>query len=274
MLPNLAAYCLLLTAYWTPELLMRKKYGRGLFITGTDTGVGKTVVACALAAWYRHRGDDVGVMKPVATGGGWLRERNAHRCVSDDARRLVQASGVRDPWSLVNPVCFQEPLAPITAAQRARRPIRLPMILDAFHDLASRHEFVIVEGIGGLFVPLTARLTVAHLAKRLGLPLLLVARVGLGTLNHTLLTLHGAQTMGLTVHGIVMNHVQKPSMDAMARLAQQTNPPMLSSLTSIPLLGVLPFLARAGGSQRWKPSTATWFARHLDTQRLEALAHS
>jgi len=222
---------------------------RGFFITGTDTGVGKTVVACALAAWYRHRGYDVGVMKPVATGGRWLREGSAGRWISDDARQLVRAAGVSDPWSLVNPVCFQEPLAPFTAALRARTPIQLRPIVDAFRRLAARHDVLIVEGVGGLLVPLTPTVTVADLARRLGLPLLVVARPGLGTLNHTLLTLHGAKTLGLAVHGIVVNHAQKPPQDAMARLAQQTNSSILRRLTRVPLVGVVPFHARRGSHE-------------------------
>jgi dethiobiotin synthetase len=225
----------------------RAKRARGFFITGTDTGVGKTVVACALAAWYRQRGDDVGVMKPVATGGRRMREGNAYRWVSDDARQLVRAARVRDPWSLVNPVCFEEPLAPLTAALRARAPIRWQPIVDVFRRLAARHELLIVEGAGGLLVPLTPTATVADLARRLGLPLLVVARPGLGTLNHTLLTLHAARASGLALHGVVINHAQKPPRDAMARVAQRTNVAMLRRLARVPVW-VLPF--RAGRNAR------------------------
>jgi len=161
--------------------LMPQRRARGIFVTGTDTGVGKTVVACALAAWGRRRGVDVGVMKPIATGGRWAPADQ--RWVSDDARRLAQAAGSGDPWPLVNPVCCKEPLAPATAAQRARSPIRLDEVLRAFRSLQARHEWLIVEGIGGLLVPLTARATVADLARRLHLPVIVVARPGLGTLN-------------------------------------------------------------------------------------------
>ena len=257
-------------------------------MTGTDTGVGKTVVACALAAWCRRQGLNVGVMKPIATGARFIREchmtrpttlaqvemlsasrrmsraecaeRPRARCfakrrrglgdgrwVSEDAVHLVAAAQVHDPWSLVNPVCFREPLAPWTAARRARRVIRVSQVLSAFHTLAQRHTFLIVEGIGGLLVPLTSRLMVADLAKRMRLPLLIVARPGLGTLNHTLLTIQCARDKGLAVGGVLFNHTQAPPRDEMSCVAVQTNPSILQHLARVPVLGSLPFQDRLNG---------------------------
>ncbi len=215
---------------------------RGIFVTGTDTGVGKTVVACALAAWCRQRGIDVGVMKPVATGGRPLVVGGWRRWVSDDARALAEAAQVEDPWPLINPVCFREPLAPWTAARRARRPIRLEAILEAFHALSVRHRVLIVEGIGGLLVPLTARTTVADLARRMRLPLLVVTRPTLGTLNHTLLTFQSVRALRLPVLGLIVNSAQPPERDPMARLAQRTNLALLQRLRCRPLVGVIPFV--------------------------------
>ena len=218
---------------------------RGVFITGTDTGVGKTVVAAALAAWCRARHIDVGVMKPVATGGRLFSTKGMRRYVSQDAIDLVKAAGSEDSWSLVNPVCFREPLAPWTAAQRARTSIRLDEILHAFRILRARHRYLIVEGIGGLLVPLTARSSVAHLAKHLELPLLVVARPGLGTLNHTLLTLRCARDLDLPVAGVLVNQAQPPSRDAMARVIAETNVVVLKSLSRVPVFGPFPFAASA-----------------------------
>ncbi len=211
-------------------------------MTGTDTGVGKTFVACALAAWCRHQGIDVGVMKPVATGGRRVRGR----WVSDDAIRLARAAGVDDPWALVNPVCFREPIAPWTAALRARTPIRMAVICRAFQALGARHEFLIVEGVGGLLVPLSARATVADLAKELGLPVLLVARSGLGTLNHTLLSLQCIRGKKLRLLGVVMNQSEPPPTEVMSRLSAKTNPSILRRLTRAPVLGQLPFDSTKG----------------------------
>ena len=209
---------------------------RGVFVTGTDTGVGKTLVACALAAWCRRHGLDAGVMKPIATGG----VRRAGRYVSEDALRLARAAASRDPWPLINPVCYREPLAPWTASRRSGRPIRFEPILAAAKQLRARHEVLIVEGVGGWLVPLTARRTVGDLAGRLQLPVVLVARAGLGTLNHTLLSLEAIRRSGLSVLGVILNHAQRPR-SSMARLAASTNVGLLRRLTSVPVVGPLAY---------------------------------
>ena len=247
-----------------------KKRVRGIFITGTDTGVGKTVVACALAAWCRQQGMDVGVMKPIATGG--MRRSNGHttRWVSEDAIRLARAAEVDDPWSLVNPICFAEPLAPWTAAMRERRPVQLAAVVEALRTLSRRHDYVILEGIGGLLVPLSARITVADLVKQVGLPLVVVARPGLGTLNHTLLSLACIRRLRLPCRGVVINHTRPAPSSSMARLAERTNPAVLSRFTRVH--GPLPF--RSGP---WKSTKAAnrglagWIANHLGTRSLEQL---
>ena len=253
----------------------RTNRARGLFITGTDTGVGKTVVACALAAWARRRGLDVGVMKPVATGGQLSANGAAGRWISDDAKRLASSAGVDDPWPLVNPVCFKEPLAPWTAAMRARASIRLDPVLQAFRALSRRHEFMIIEGVGGLCVPLGPRTIVADLVKRLSLPLVVVARPGLGTLNHTLLTLACARDYGLEVRGLIVNYASPPSREPMARVAERTNPQILTRMGRVPFVGELPFLRALNGRDRLTPADAKtlsqWLEHHLDRRFLDEL---
>ncbi|MBI4341342.1 MAG: dethiobiotin synthase [Candidatus Omnitrophica bacterium] len=240
---------------------------RGVFVTGTDTGVGKTVVACGLAAWCRQHGLDAGVMKPVATGGRRRRDGGRARWVSDDAMALAQAARTRDPWPLVNPVCYREPLAPSTAASRARRPISMRRLVRAFGALARRHDVVIVEGIGGLLVPLTARASVADLARQLGLPVVIVARPGLGTLNHTLLTLRCARQAGVRVAGLIVNHHAPPPSGRMGRLAARTNPEVLRRLGKVPMAGVLPHLRR----RRSVAQLSRWIDRALDRRWLRRL---
>lgn len=221
---------------------------RGLFVTGTDTEVGKTVVAAGLAAWCRAKGMDVGVMKPIATGG--IRH-GTRRWVSADATRLARAAGVTpapasasggpgDPWPLINPLCYQDPLAPYAAALRTHRPVKLDAVRQAFQTLLRRHQFVIVEGIGGLLVPLTRRHTVVDLIRLLDLPVLIVSRLRLGTLNHTLLTVEHASRAGLEVLGVVLNAAEPPADEPAARLAQRTNPSILKACLPVPLVGVLP----------------------------------
>ncbi len=174
---------------------------RGIFVTGTDTEVGKTFVAAALAAALGARGMDVGVMKPVASGCRRVRGK----LVSGDAEALLAAAGCEDPLDDVNPVRYAAPLGPSVAARRERRPVNAKRITTAFKRLTTRHEFTIVEGIGGLAVPLSARLDVADLARRMGLPLLIVAADRLGVLNQVLLTLDYARRKGLDVLGVVLN---------------------------------------------------------------------
>ena len=226
---------------------------RGVFVTGTDTGVGKTVVAAALAAWCRARGLDVAVMKPVASGGRWLREGARRRLVSGDALALAQAAGAREPWRLVNPVCFREPIAPWAAAQRERRPIRCAKLVADFQQLAGRHAFVIVEGAGGLLVPLSRDETMADLAGQFGLPLLIVARAGLGTQNHTLLSLACARSRGLTVSGVILNQERPPSGNRLLEdRVVRSNIEALTRLARVPVVGPLPFRqARAADGGAW-----------------------
>ena len=241
---------------------------RGIFVAGTDTGVGKTAVACALAAWCRREKLDVGVMKPVATGGRRLPQVGAGTWVSDDAVRLARAAGVDDPWTRINPVCFREPLAPWTAAIRKGSVIRMDRLLRAFRWLAARHECLIVEGIGGLLVPLTGRIMMADLAKRMRLPLLLVARPGLGTLNHTLLSLACARRLKLPFLGVVIVHSRPRPRHPMARVAERTNPDVLRRFTR--LLGVLPFQPEVL-SRGEEGHLAEWIQRHLGRQILRRL---
>jgi dethiobiotin synthetase len=184
-----------------------------LFVTGTDTGVGKTVVSCALARGLRDAGIDVGVMKPVETG--------VPATGPEDALALMRAAGTDDPLDLVCPLRFAMPAAPEAAA--AAEPAILgsadpaKRIEDAYARLAARHAFVLVEGAGGLLVPFDAHTTMADLALRLGLPILLVARASLGTINHTLLSLEACATRGLEVAGVVVSHATGPLSEADAR---------------------------------------------------------
>jgi len=218
----------------------------GLFITGTDTEVGKTVVTAALAAAFRRRGLSVGVMKPVATGCA----RQGGRLVSEDAELLARAAGSEDPMELVCPYRFEPPVAPAVVSSS----ISLDRIEQAFHTLAARHDVMLVEGIGGLLVPLNAGWTVADLARRLRLPLLVVARAELGTINHTLLTLEAAGSNGLEVAGMVFNQ-----RSGRPTLAERTNPKLIRRLGGVPVFGIVPKVSRPAPER---------VARHLKVDAL------
>jgi len=200
---------------------------RGVFITGTDTGVGKTVVAAGLVASLRNSGVDIGVMKPIETG---FSPR------SSDAFFLKRMAGLNDPLENICPVRFKFPLSPYTAAHLEKASIRLDKIRQAYHRLMKKHQGILVEGAGGLLVPIIRKMTMADLALRLNLPLLIVARTNLGTLNHTLLTVEVAKRRGIKVVGVIFNHlVQRRG------LAEKTNPSVIKDFLSVPILGEIPY---------------------------------
>ncbi len=205
--------------------------GKGIFITGTDTGVGKTYVATGIAGGLRRSGVDVGVMKPAETGCS----SRAGRLVPRDACKLMQAAVTRDSLDLVNPYRFKQPLAPSLAAELEGKMISPEKIIAAYKILSRRHDFMIVEGAGGIMVPLWQDYTYLELARALGLPVVIVAKPGLGTINHTLLTILALQRGGLTVLGVVVNFVQKMKVG----LAEKTNPFVIERLSSIPVWDVL-----------------------------------
>jgi dethiobiotin synthetase len=180
--------------------------GPGFFVTGTDTGVGKTVVACALVRALRAAGRDVGVMKPAETGVGDDGPR--------DAIALRDAAGASDPLDEICPVQLSLPAAPSVAADDDGVAIDLDAIREAYRTLAARHDCMVVEGAGGLLVPLVRGFTMADLAAELGLPVLLVARAALGTINHTLLSLEAIESRGLPLAGVVVSHAEGPISDA------------------------------------------------------------
>ena len=172
--------------------------GRGLFVTGTDTGVGKTVVSCALVRALRERGFDAAGMKPIETGVGPEGPL--------DAIALRDAAGASDPLEDVCPQQFALPAAPAVAASAESRSVDFDAIRAAFGRIANRRDLVVVEGAGGLLVPIRDGETMADLAQFLDLPLLIVARAALGTINHTLLTLEATAARGLPVIGVVLSH--------------------------------------------------------------------
>ena len=209
---------------------------KGIFITGTDTGVGKTYLASGIAAEMRHRGVNVGVMKPAETG---CRMRGG-RLVPRDARCLMKAAGVDDSLALVNPYRFRRPLAPSVAARLAGKKIKPDRIVVACRELSRRHDFMIVEGAGGIMVPLRGSYTYLDLALALALPVLIVARPSLGTINHTLLTIAALKERRLEISGIVINHTREQKEG----LAEMTNPAVMESISGVKIVGTIPFGSR------------------------------
>lgn len=194
-----------------------------LFITGTDTEIGKTAIAAGLAAVLKKRGYNVGVMKPIAAGS------------RADALLLRAAAHSCDPLDDINPVFLNHPLSPNVAAQLENKSIPLDAVLSAHARLS--HRPLIVEGAGGLLVPITDAFLMADLAVCMGHPLLIVARAALGTINHTLLTIEAARTRNLCVVGVIYNTLRPGAPD----LAAQTSPGVVTRISGVPALGTLPY---------------------------------
>jgi dethiobiotin synthetase len=175
----------------------------GLFVTGTDTGVGKTRVAAGLILAGRRAGLRMAGMKPVASGC----ERTPHGLRNDDAQRLMACASVSAEYALVNPYAFEPPVAPHLAARQAGTLIDPGRILSSFRQLAGGADRVVVEGVGGWLVPIDAATTMADVAAALGLPVVLVVGIRLGCLNHALLTAEAIVRRGLPFAGWVANRV-------------------------------------------------------------------
>lgn len=205
--------------------------GRGIFVVGTDTGIGKTVVSAGLAMTLREKGLKVGVMKPVATGCSGVN----HRLISSDAVFLFEAAE-NEYAPLTSPIRFRNPVAPSVAETYEQKEVDVPALIKSYRRLSEIYDYVVVEGIGGLMVPIHKRYYVANLIRDLGLPILIVAPLGLGAINHTLLTVDSAMIRGLAIKGIIFNRAPLVNFS----LAELTNPKVIHELTGLPILGSLP----------------------------------
>jgi dethiobiotin synthetase len=194
---------------------------KGLFVTGTDTDVGKTVVSCGVVSLLKSWGAKVGAMKPIATGN------------REDARRLKEAAGMDDPLDLINPQFFKAPLAPAVSAALEERRVDMEAIYKAYWVLQKKYDILIVEGVGGVKVPLSDSTYVIDLMQALRLPVLVVAHARLGTLNQTLLTLDALAAGRLSLLGVLLNGNQGKT------LAEKTNADVLQDYTVMDVFGAL-----------------------------------
>lgn len=208
---------------------------KGLFVTGTDTGVGKTVITGGLAGLLRKNGVKAAAFKPVQTGG----IESEEGLLSEDALFYRAAAGLPYSGRDLNPCCLKPALSPNVAARISGQAIDPLAFKEAYRRLAAENDFVLVEGAGGLCVPLVDyHFTMADLAQLLCLPLLVVARPGLGTINHTVLTVRYAQNFGLEVKGIIINCYREDR----AGISERTNPEVIEGMTGVPILGIVPYL--------------------------------
>jgi len=202
---------------------MRKS--KVIFITATDTGVGKTVTTLCLATVLQAQGYDVGVMKPV-------------QCAGRDAQFLKKALGLKDNLKWINPFYAPEPLSPHLAFRRASMKFDKGRVQDCLKKLCARHDIVFIEGAGGVMVPLTNRYYNADLIADLKAQVVIVARLGIGTINHTLLTINELKRRGLAICGLIFCQT-KPGIK---NLPQTTNPIEIEKLSGVRVLGIIPYL--------------------------------
>lgn len=206
----------------------------GFFITGTDTGVGKTVVAGAFIRAIEMLGVRACGMKPVESGC----RRQGDVLVPPDGVFLKNIARMDENVDEIAPYAFEAPLAPMVAAEMEGVEIDYRVIKKAFNSLLKKYGAVVAEGAGGLLVPIREDFSVLDMARSFELPLVVVARPSLGTLNHTLLTVKHALSEGLQVAGVVINYANPPE----GTLAEQSNPEAMKRLSPVPLIGVFPYL--------------------------------
>ena len=207
----------------------------GVFITGTDTGVGKTLVATALAVCLTRRGLSVGAMKPVETGYG------GEDAAGSDAARLCAATGMTDPVEAMSPYRFPDPLAPIDAARRAGATIRIQKILAAFRMLAARHDLMLVEGAGGVLAPISGQADMRDLIERIGLPVLVVGRTAIGGVNHVLLTVEALVQRRIVIAGIILNRTKDAAPATADGMQESSTLALLRERSGAPVVGPVPY---------------------------------
>jgi dethiobiotin synthetase len=217
----------------------------GIFITGTDTGVGKTLVTAALALHLKKRGLSVGVMKPIETGVSPARDAQS------DAGRLRSIIESEEPLGAIRPYSFTQPVAPLAAAQADGQTINPETIKKIYRLLSSRYEYMVVEGIGGVRVPVTSKISVTDLIKSLRLPVIVVGRSGLGGINHVLLTIEALQRSKIPIAAVVLNQTQS-ARSTVARLQERTTLAILRKQAGVPVLGPLPY--EPGLPGRFRPA--------------------
>jgi len=207
---------------------------KGFFVTGTDTGVGKTIITAALIKAASLLGFRTCGIKPIETG--CLREGDMF--IPSDGIFIKTIAHMEETVNHISPSCFEEPLAPLPASEIEGTQVDFEKIMKEYASLSQKYDVVIIEGIGGLLVPIRKDYFVLDLARDFGLPVIVVSKPGLGTINHTMLSVHYAIKEGLSVAGIVINYSRPPE----GSLAENTNPDVIKKISPVPIIGIFPYL--------------------------------
>ncbi len=222
------------------------KLYNGVFITATDTGVGKTITSGLLIRALIQRGIKTGAMKPLETGC----LRQGDELLPSDGMFLKEMAEMDDPIDFVTPLRFELPLSPLAASRLEKKPVSLKKLFQSYEYLRKKYDFLVVEGAGGILVPVCLKedaiiqtsqkaIYISDIIKALNIPLIIVSRATLGTINHTLLTVNYAINIGINVIGIIINFNNPPGVD----ISEKTNPDIIEELCPVPILAVLPYIS-------------------------------
>ena len=206
---------------------------RGVFITGIDTEIGKTAIACGFAWLLRKNEIKVGVMKPFATSS----KIYSKDYKSQDTAKLAKAAGVGDPDETLNPVFFPLTASPLMAAEISHKPINLKKVIEKFMFLKKKYDFIVVEGIGGVMVPITYKVSLLHIVRKMNLPVIIVSRPKLGSINHTVMTINACREFKVPIVGIIFNQ-----MPIRPNIVESMTPFYIERLTKTKTLSVIPFM--------------------------------
>jgi dethiobiotin synthetase len=212
-----------------------------LFITGTDTDVGKTYVAAGLAVTLRKMGIDVGIMKPFAAG---TPQKKGFK--SEDVEILSRAAQVSDPEYLMNPQFFKMAASPYTASKSLKVKVRVKSVLSNFKKLSKLHSMLLVEGMGGIMTPILKNYFVTDLIKDMKLPAVIVTRTRIGTVNHTIMTCKMCEKYKIPIKGIIINNFDSDGYTV------KTLKRDLQSLTGVPILGTIPYIENLSDDSLYK----------------------
>ncbi|MBN2145652.1 MAG: dethiobiotin synthase [Candidatus Aureabacteria bacterium] len=199
-----------------------------VFITGTDTGVGKTYVSIKILQMFQENGLKPCYFKPISTGGIF----HQNKLVSEDVLNVRKKTGIQESEELMNPLLYSIPAAPVISAELEGKPVQLNKIRQAYKSLCEHYESIVVEGIGGIMVPLTENYLVIDLVKEFNLPVIVVARAKLGTLNHTALTIRVLKDFGIKISGIVISHSSQMDLE----LGEDASIAVMERITGIPVI--------------------------------------
>jgi len=225
---------------------------KSLFITGTDTDVGKTYVTAGLAVTLRKMGVDVGIMKPFAAG---TPQKKGSK--SEDVEILSKAAQVSDPENLMNPQFFKMAASPYTASKSLKVKVNVNSALSSFKKLSKLHSMLLVEGMGGIMTPILKNYFVTNLIKDMKIPTVIVTRTKIGTVNHTIMTCKMCEKYKIPIKGIIINNFESSGYKV------KTLKRDLESLTCVPILGTIPYIENLSDDSLYKN-----FKKNIDMKSL------